>query len=90
MRDRRVVYGARCSWWGSINEVSTLPSGMSCCPSCRGVLFEYDNEEEWWEGVDQYEAEGNPGYRAFIEWLRGRCRPSVGEARAEFDRISSL
>ncbi len=84
-RDRRIVYGARCSWWGSIDEVSTTASGLPCCPHCGGVLLEVDSEKEWWAGVDQFEADGHPGYRAFLVWLRGKCRPSVEMARAEFD-----
>lgn len=98
MRDDRIVYGARCVWWDSISEVGEKPAsagspfpaspgerGLPCCPHCGGVLFEVPSETEWWVGVDQHEAAGNPGYRAFVEWLRSRCFPNVATARAAFD-----
>jgi hypothetical protein len=71
--DARIVHGARCAWWDSIDKVATKPSGLPCCPHCGGVLMEVENEATWWDQVDRYGAKGNPGYRAFIEWLRGRC-----------------
>lgn len=77
----RVTYGARCSWWGLITEAATRASGLPCCPHCHGVLFEVADEATWWAGVDAHEANGLAGYRAFIEWLRGRCFPSVAAAR---------
>lgn len=83
--DQRIVYGARCSWWGSIAEVSTTGTGLPCCPHCAGVLFEVESEAAWWAEVDGYEAAGHPGYRSFLGWLRGKCRPSLEAARAEFD-----
>lgn len=85
MPDQRIVYGVRCSWWGSIVEVSAKASGLPCCPHCGGVLLEVANETTWWRDVDRYEANGHPGYRAFLGWLRGKCRPTVADARAEYD-----
>jgi hypothetical protein len=72
----RIVYGVRCTWWDSIAKIGKLDGGLPCCPHCRGVLFEVDNEEQWWSGVDRYEAAGHPGYRAKMEWARGRCFPN--------------
>lgn len=80
MADQRIVYGAFCSWWDSISAASRTPSGIPCCPHCGGVLFEVPTEESWWADVDRYEAAGHSGYRAFIEWERGRCFPSPGIA----------
>lgn len=76
--DRRVVYGARCSWWETIDKADQLPSprgdGLPCCPHCRSVLYEVPSEAVWLgPALDQYEAAGRPGYRAMIEWGRGKC-----------------
>lgn len=81
----RVVYGARCTWWGLISEASAKPSGLPCCPHCGGVLFEVPSETEWWAGVDQAERDGRAGYRAFIEWLRGRCCATFDIAHATYE-----
>lgn len=85
--DLRIVYGARCSWWDSIDKVATttgLPGGLPVCPHCGSPLFEVGSETEWWAGVDQHESEREPGYRAFIEWLRGKCFPTLEAARAAY------
>ena len=89
MSDQRIVYGARCSWWDSIDKVATTAGGLPCCPFCGGVLFEVVDEATWWGDVDRHEAGGRPGYRGFVEWLRGKCRPSVADARAEYDTTVS-
>lgn len=80
--DERIAYGAHCAWWDSIDKVGARPfrtpgdtGTMPCCPHCQNMLFEMPNEKTWWEGVDQHEKNGNPGYRAFIEWMRGKCFP---------------
>lgn len=77
----RVVYAARCSWWDTIDKVGTTSSGLPVCPSCGSPLFEQESEAVWWEGVDEHERTTEPGYRAFVEWLRGKCYPSVDAAR---------
>lgn len=89
-RDERVVYGARCSWWGSITEVATKPSGLPCCPHCGGVLFETD-AASWRDGAERHSREsGDEHYVRFVDWLRGQCRPSLAEARAEFDALPAV
>jgi hypothetical protein len=75
----RIVYGARCTWWGSISEVGSTGTGLPVCPHCGGVLFEVPDEAGWWQGVDAYEAEGRAGYRRLIEWARGRCYPVLSD-----------
>jgi hypothetical protein len=82
---QRVVYGARCTWWGLITETATR-RGLPCCPYCGGVLFEQPDEATWWAGVDRAEAEGRTGYRALIEWARGRCFPNFAELEAAYAR----
>lgn len=86
-RDTRIVYGAGCTWWDSIDNVgSTNTTGISlpCCPHCSSVLFEVRDEATWFKGVDRHEAAGNPGYRAMIEWGRGRCFRNFQELRAGY------
>jgi hypothetical protein len=90
MTDTRIAYGANCPWWDSIDKVGSNGKGplgsLPCCPHCKGVLFEMDDEEEWFRGVDAHEKNGAPGYRAFIEWLRGKCfRGGYPEARRIYD-----
>ena len=84
MTDLRVVYGATCAWWDTIDKIATTDSGLPCCPHCKGVLFEMDNEEEWWKGVNKYEKAGHPNYRVMIRWLRGKCFPTFDKAQEAF------
>lgn len=76
--DTRLAYGATCTWFGPIQEVGTKTEHrLPCCPLCGGVLFEMPTEQEWWDGIDKYERDGHPGYRALWEWQRKvkRCFP---------------
>ena len=79
-KDQRVAYGATCTWWDDISKVGKMPPSnghsLPCCPRCGGVLFEVPNEAEWFAGADQYERDGHPGYRAKLEWSRGKCFPN--------------
>lgn len=90
MSNLKITSGARCTWWDTIDKTGRVatPSGHSlpCCPHCSGVLLEVPNEEAWFEGVDRYEAAGNPGYRALTEWARGKCFPTYGDLRAAYAR----
>jgi hypothetical protein len=92
-KDDRVVCGASCMWWDGIDKAGkTLPfviHSIPCCPRCGGVLFEFESEAEWFEAVDRYESEGHPGYRAMIEWGRGRCFKTPADLeRAYTTRVS--
>lgn len=93
MSDQRVVNGARCSWWGLIAEASAKigvggSMGLPCCPHCGGVLFETASREDWYAAVDSYAARsGDVRYRPFIDWVRGRCFPSVTHARSVYNGI---
>lgn len=84
MKDKRFVYGARCCWFGSITEVGHTDGGLPCCPHCRSVLYEMPDETTWWDGVDRYEASGHPGYRAMVEWMRGKHFRSPIEAATAY------
>ena len=93
--DGRFCYGASCTWFGSIHETSSTKKhprhqqtiqdvtdkhGLPCCPVCGGMLFEMQDEGEWWEGIDMFEtgtypmptAHPHPGYRAMWEWQRAQ------------------
>jgi hypothetical protein len=90
MKDERIVYGATCTWWDSIDKVGLthveagvfaplmpMPGHrLPCCPKCGGVLYELPTEADWFKGVDRYEHDGHPGYRAMTEWARGKCFPN--------------
>lgn len=77
MKDTRIVYGARCTWWDSIDKIGKLPGGLPCCPHCNSPLFEMESETEWFDSVDRY-AQTHPGYREKIEWGRGKCFVGLG------------
>lgn len=84
--DTRFVYGASCTWFGSIHEVSStkkhprhhhsVKEDLPCCPVCGGMLFEMKDEKEWWEGIDLFEKgtyplpTAHPGYRKMWEWQK--------------------
>lgn len=90
MADTRIPYGIRCTWWDSIDKVGlTPPSGdishrLPCCPHCGGMLFEVESEKVWFDGVDRHEANGHPGYRALVEWSRGKCFPNYAALAAAY------
>lgn len=73
--DTRFVYGATCTWFGSIHEVSATDKhpryanehqahSLPCCPICGGMLFEMESASIWWDGVDGFEK--GTDKRAFI------------------------
>jgi hypothetical protein len=74
--DTRVVYGARCTWWDSIQNIGhTRGPGprLPACPHCGSVLFEMPDEARFMAGVPAYEAAGHPGYGDALRWARGKC-----------------
>lgn len=75
MTDTLIVYGMNCGWWDDISKTANTGqgrTGIPICPHCRSVLFQTE-PAKWWAGVDRYEADGHPGYRAEIEQKRGFC-----------------
>lgn len=88
MPDTRIVYGARCTWWDSIDQVGfVVPASghrLPVCPHCGSPLFEVASEAEWWDGARLHEQD-EPGYVTFLEWLRGQCFPTLGAARTAYD-----
>lgn len=94
MTDLRIAYGTSCTWWDSIEKVGrTRPEepeigsflSLPCCPHCGGMLLEAADDAEWFSSVDQYEVNGNPGYRARVEWSRGKCFRNYAEAKAAYE-----
>lgn len=86
MGDTLIVNGANCTWWDDITgTANTSPDrkGLPICPHCASPLYQH-KPEKWWEAVDGYEAADHPGYRRFIEWLRGKCFRTYGEAKDAF------
>jgi hypothetical protein len=90
-RDKRVVYGAVCTYWGSIYSIATLPvdgdpdMALPVCPHCNRPLFEMDTEEDFLVSAAAHEANGHSGYLDFIIWAKGRkCYPSMEIMLAEY------
>jgi hypothetical protein len=91
----RIAYGACCTWWGPIDQVSLRflvasrakepdTHQVPCCPECGGMLFEMDSEERWWNGVDKYNEE-HPGYRRLVTWAKGKCFRTWLEAKEAYE-----
>lgn len=92
-----LVYGARCTWWDSIEKagrrdapvsvggrtISPARLGRPGLPCCPrcGSVLFQQEDDKWWEDVRQHEANGNPGYEEFVRWMRGRCFPSMKHAQ---------
>ncbi len=89
--DTRIVYGMRCVWWGGIEDVGKMPGtdgplgALPCCPHCHSPLMELPTPAHWWDGVQKHEANGHPGYRAFIEWQKGKCFPTMRAAQIAYE-----
>jgi hypothetical protein len=82
--DRRIVYGATCVWWDSIDKAAYgLRTGLPVCPHCGSVLFEVENIEVWNELIEKAD-EKEPGYKELLEWMRGRCFKTLDDARIAF------
>ena len=81
-KDTRIVYGARCTWWDSIDHVSTKRA-VPTCPHCGSPLFELDDEASWWRQVERYQREHpeDASYRDMMAWARGRCFPTFEALR---------
>lgn len=89
--DRRVVCGVNCTWWGIIQEVAPIPNmrgsrgkPLPGCPHCHGVLFQFNDMDEWMRKAREFESKDHPGYVEFIQWLRGHCFPSMTIALVEY------
>ena len=70
---------------GDGTPVEVSDAQLPCCPHCGSMLFEVENEQVWFEGVDRYEQDGHPGYRKQMEWMRGKCFKDMAAAKAAYD-----
>lgn len=67
--DTRVVYSAKCSWFGPIQEAGVSGHmGLPCCPHCGSPLFEVPSKEVWDNSVSKFD-KIHPGYKDYINWL---------------------
>ena len=69
-----VAYSVGCTWWDDKRRVGMTPSGLPCCPSCGSVLMECEGAVFLGPDLKRHEQD-DPGYTAFLLWLRGRCIP---------------
>ena len=84
MGDKRIFYGL-CTWWESIYETASTPEAIPCCPKCGRVGFEMKDIKTWYEGVDEHE-KNHPGYRKFIDWLKGKCFLNYEVAKKTYEK----
>jgi hypothetical protein len=72
-KTRTMIWYGLCTFWTEDWPLlARTAHGIPCCPHCGAVGFQI-NADDWWAGVERYESEGNPGYRAFLEDLRNTC-----------------
>lgn len=87
-----IAYGAWCTWWDSKANVGIIVTDghrLPCCPHCRQMLFEMD-QEQWVDKLDQFDRE-HKGYREFVAWLRGRpCRRYYAPLLQQFVQESGI
>ena len=82
MNDEQEIWYGFCTYWtndwdklGSTpaeGEDQAISGGIPSCPECGSVGYQM-TAEDWKEGIEKYEAEGNAGYGTFIEGLKEQC-----------------
>lgn len=103
-QDTRYVYGACCTWHGSIYEVAdTEPTDVTingrttrgvsipCCPHCSGPLMEYPDRAKWDANAKHFAEKNNmPLYEKWLESLRqSPCRPLDNwDWRADYQKFA--
>lgn len=75
-----IWHGAgECRFWtDDLTTLQRTPSGIPCCPNGH-VGFE-SPAPSWWEGARDYEANGNPGYVAWLQEIKETCEAPGWEA----------
>ena len=68
------------------NPIQIPSSGLPCCPYCKSVLFQIE-EENWLKGVIQHNI-SHPGYAELVAWMekQPRCYPTYKEAAFAFEK----
>lgn len=89
-----IWYGFCTYWTDDWDKLSTQPvppgskfPGIPCCPDCGSVGYQME-EDEWWEGVQAFEAE-NPGYYKYIKAIKDTCHGkgiSIGDLWEEYQK----
>ncbi len=83
--DTRYVYGACCTWHGSIHEVAvntgsvhidgkTHTVSLPVCPHCGGPLMEYPDRQTWDRKAVVF-AETHPNMPLYLDWLESLHAP---------------
>lgn len=68
-------------------ELKPVPGGgLPCCPFCKSVLFQIDEDKFWKDCVKYAKQTNSPNYPEFMLWLmkQPRCWPTVSDAAAVF------
>jgi hypothetical protein len=102
--DMRLVMGAQCVWWGTMDETGTRKADrMPCCPTCGGLLTEMGEAEDIWRGVKSFE-EGtylslnpntpppkpHPGYYEWFQWSKGKCYPTAKLSAQQYEKETGI
>lgn len=80
LRTDLIWYGLCSYWtddWSKLSDTGEKQGvgkghGIPCCPICGAVGFE-QSATDWWRQVDEYEADGHPGYRAQVMAQKEVC-----------------
>ncbi len=81
MNDEQELWYGFCTYWTDdwealkhtpVPEGAAISSGIPCCPECGSVGYQM-TLQAWNEGIEKYEADGNPGYGDFINEMKGKC-----------------
>ncbi len=91
--DRRIAYGARCTWWDSIDKVGRrhVEQFAGAGLEGKGTRQRYPlpccpvcsgmlfevDSIETWNAGVAKQETTSPGYTALIEWGRGKCYRSI-------------
>jgi len=72
-KGKLIWYGLCTYWtddWDNLNLKES--QGIPSCPECENPGFQM-TVQEWNEGIEKYEADGNPGYGECIAELKEKC-----------------
>lgn len=74
--ETRGIWFGLCTYWtDDWNKVDTS-CDIPQCPKCGSPGFQ-GTAKEWFDGVKRFQAEGNPGYVAFVAQSMSQCIPRM-------------
>lgn len=74
----RLLWYGPCGYWTDDWErVKTPNRGIPCCPTCGAPGFQ-NTAGKWFEGAQQFQSAGNPGYLNFLNAEKEKCGGKVG------------